>query len=326
MSLRVGIASTLRGAEKVIDSFITYHRAVGFEHLFLFFDDPDDPALRRAQGNDDVTIIPTDDHLRQQWQMSSLFAADFVDEIMGRQTLNLEIAIGLAAERGLDWLLHIDQDELFYSARQSVQDHFDELAARNVDCAMYPNHEAVPEQIDVVNFFKEVTLFKKASTTRATPEFNDQQKALITTTLQPGSGFFHFYAGVKSAARVQPGLRPFGTHKFKPPAGSLTATACTDPVILHYPCCGFDHFWDKFTLVSARPYTWWGQDATNRLGSFLRDALAVGRQGDRQAARAFYEHRFVLADEAVVEALIENDLCCRITEPARLLGNVKRKT
>ncbi len=320
MSIRIGIASTMRGAEKVIDSFIIYHRAIGFEHFFLFFDEPDDPAIDRARRYDGVTIIPTDDDLRRQWQASTLFAARFTDEIMGRQTLNLEVAIGLAAGQGLDWLMHIDQDELFYSARQSVQDHFAELTARNVACAMYPNHEAVPEQMDVVDFFKEVTLFKKGATARAEPAFNDRQKALLAATPQLGDGFFHFYAGVKSAARVQPGLLPFGTHKFKPPAGSLTATARTDPLILHYPSCGFDHFWDKFVHLGARPYTFWGQDATNSLGPFLRDALAVGGQGDLQAARAFYANRFVLADEAVVESLIENDLCCRITEPARLLA------
>ena len=322
MNLRIGIVSTLRGAEKMIDSFILYHRAVGFDHLFLFFDDPDDPAIDRAQHHEAVTIIPHDAHLRRQWQASTLFAAGFIDEVMGRQTLNLELAIGLAAEHGLDWLLHIDQDELFYSARQSVHDHFADLTVRNVACAEYPNHEAVPEQIDLDDFFRHATLFKKAASARAVPDFDDRQKALLQAMPQLGLRFFHFYTGVKSAARVQPGLRPFGTHKFKPPPGSLTATARTDPVILHYPCCGFGHFWDKFTILGARPYTWWGRDATDRLGLFFRDALAIGRQGARQAARAFYAHRYVLADEADAAVLIEHDLCCRITEPARILENM----
>ena len=202
MSLRIGIASTMRGAEKVIDSFIIYHRAVGFDHLFLFFDDPADPALDRARRHDAVTIIPTDDRLRQRWQASTLFAARFTDEIMGRQTLNLEIAIDMAAEQGLDWLLHIDQDELFFSARQSVQDHFADLTVRNIDCAMYPNHEAVPERIDVVDFFKEVTLFKKGARAQDGAMFTDRQQALLAAIPQLGAGFFHFYAGVKSAARV----------------------------------------------------------------------------------------------------------------------------
>jgi len=162
MPQRLAIATTLRNAAPVLESFIRYHRAVGFDHLFLFFDDPEDRALAEAQRDDHVTAIPNDEHLQQRWKASTLFAAPFAQaEVMARQCLNLEVAIDLARQRHIDWLLHIDVDELFYSAHQSVQDHFAILTARQVPGIIYPNYEAVPEQVDVVDYFKEVTLFKK---------------------------------------------------------------------------------------------------------------------------------------------------------------------
>lgn len=49
---RAALVTTLRGAAPVLDSFIRYHLARGFAHLYLFFDDPDDPALALARRHE----------------------------------------------------------------------------------------------------------------------------------------------------------------------------------------------------------------------------------------------------------------------------------
>lgn len=43
---------------------------------------------------------------------------DFVnEEVQARQEVNAEIALNLCLDLGIDWLLHIDSDELFYSEK-----------------------------------------------------------------------------------------------------------------------------------------------------------------------------------------------------------------
>jgi len=99
------IATTLKNAEHVLDSFIAYHLAIGFEHIFLFFDDPADPGLRRAAAYPRVTAIAHDAALRERWRALPQYGeqAPFVDrEVMARQVLNVELAMRLAREGGFD--------------------------------------------------------------------------------------------------------------------------------------------------------------------------------------------------------------------------------
>ncbi len=325
MSVRVAIATTLRNADNVIDSFIRYHRAIGFDHLFLFFDDPDDPTLHVARRYDGVSAIASDAVLHAQWETSSLFAARFVDEVMGRQIVNVEVAIQRARERGIDWVLHMDHDELFYSPKQTVKEHFADLEARGIEGIRYPNHEALPECADVTDYFKEVTLFKRSYCVRNLEKLSPRQQLLIMTTPQIPHKFFHFYSIGKSAARVREGLRPYGVHGFKLPSGKPLTLSPGGPFILHYTCCGFDHFWNKFATL-AKVYEgglerWWGKDIPeDKVSRLYLDAREVVSWGDRQAAQTFYENRYMIADAAHVDQLIESGLCRRIMKPSRVLG------
>ena len=122
------------------------------------------------------------------------------DEVQARQTMNAETAMAMAAHRGMDWLVHIDSDELFYTGpavatisqlrnggereegagcerpRHSsalptvdsqqdklplVTDHFADLDREGVFQMTYLNHEGVPERPDIEDYFAEVTLFRQ---------------------------------------------------------------------------------------------------------------------------------------------------------------------
>ncbi len=67
---RVAIVTTLRNAEPVLNSFITYHLAIGFDHLILFFDDPDDASIPVAAGRSNVTVTVNDAGLRRRWEQA----------------------------------------------------------------------------------------------------------------------------------------------------------------------------------------------------------------------------------------------------------------
>jgi hypothetical protein len=75
--------------------------------------------------------------------------------VQARQVLNAELAMQLAAaSHSLDWLVHLDLDELFHTEADSVKPHFQWLAQQNVGHMTYVNHEGVPEKETVRDYFR----------------------------------------------------------------------------------------------------------------------------------------------------------------------------
>jgi hypothetical protein len=303
----------------VIESFITYHLSIGFERLFLFFDDPSDLCFEKAAKYPQVVAIKHDDSLRRLWKESRLYIEDetlcrFVDkEVMARQELNVGIAVQLALENDIDWLLHLDIDELFYLATDTLEEHFRALAGRNIERATYLNYEAIPERVEIVDYFREVTLFKK------TPRLSQTQTDLIDSMPELSASSFLFYGNGKQAGRVSAELLPLGVHAFRP-AASRSEETSTDAVILHYPCCGFDHFWRKYKTLGNFNDKWFGRvDIAGKGNTFHLEARDVVASGDRLAALDFYRNRVVINDEHRIKALIESGLCCRIYGPSNVI-------
>ena len=136
--MRAGLVTTLRGAGSVLDSFLRYHLALGFARLYLFFDDPADPAIEIARRRDDgrVTILMAGSELEAEWRQCVQYAhyAPHVGrEVMARQCLNVEVAVQYALADQLDWLLHIDADEIFHCPGQDAGSHFARLAKKGID-------------------------------------------------------------------------------------------------------------------------------------------------------------------------------------------------
>jgi hypothetical protein len=53
---RIGIVTTLKGAEHTLESWILFHLAIGINKLYLFFDEPKDNAIRIAQKYDPSVV------------------------------------------------------------------------------------------------------------------------------------------------------------------------------------------------------------------------------------------------------------------------------
>ncbi len=68
------------------------------------------------------------------------------------------VAIDMAQRDGIDWLLHIDTDELVYPATAGSFNLQHLLAAQpqDVDLIVFPNYESLPESETVTDPFLEV--------------------------------------------------------------------------------------------------------------------------------------------------------------------------
>jgi hypothetical protein len=133
--MRAGLVTTLQGAGSVLESFLRYHLALGFSRLYLFFDDPADRAIEIARRLDDgrITILMAGTELDAEWRecvQYGHYSPHLRTEVMARQCLNVEVAVQYALADRLDWLLHIDADEMFHCPGQDAGTHFARLAKR----------------------------------------------------------------------------------------------------------------------------------------------------------------------------------------------------
>ena len=338
---RAAVVTTLRGAWPVIDSFVRYHLAAGFSRLYLFFDDPADPALEVVLGANDprLTILSRGPELEAEWRRCVQFgyyAPHLAHEVMARQSLNVEVAAQRALADRIEWLLHIDADELFHCTGQDVPAHFAQLGAAGIERAVYPNHEAICETETVGDFFREVTLFKVNRNLLRGGRFSPSQQALADRARFPPT-FFLFYSNGKSAARVRPGLVPDGVHRFharryprpgqpaQPPSPPGAERVVGDARVLHYACCGFESFRDKYRILGDFADKWFGNiDIRDSIGDFHVAARDVIATGDEALARSFYRERAMIKERSTIEALIAAGLLARIEGPADFLNGRQR--
>lgn len=319
MSQKVAIVTTVKNPGPPLDSFVKYHLAAGFEHIFIFFDDPDDAWFSSVENHKQVTAIKTDSNLRARWARSRLFNEfePYIEtQIMPRQQLNVEIAIDMALDMGFDWLLHIDVDELFYCEQVNFETHFQWMASNNVFLCTYLNHEAVPGAIEIENYFRKVTLFKK------NPALIKDIEPQLISQWPEGRQYFNAYSNGKSVVKLSRGVQPNGVHEFRPADnGKALRMYSNNPVILHYPNCGLDFFINKYRIRGSFPDNWFGNlSIAEHIGAFhlrCRDTLS---EDNRLQASALYQQEIMINDRELEEKLLTLGALCHITSPADFLN------
>jgi hypothetical protein len=98
------------------------------------------------------------------------------------------------------------------------------------DALILPNYEALPEHDHIVNPAVETTLFKVA-VDHIDPDVMQQNYQHIA---HGNPNYFIAYSNGKSLARVSPGLRPHGAHRFANYDAPLQAYTDEQAAVLHY--------------------------------------------------------------------------------------------
>ncbi|CAM9367447.1 unnamed protein product [Scytosiphon promiscuus] len=218
-------ACTFARCWSTLNSFLLFHLAKGVAHVFLYADADDgsnDAYIERVVASfnsSKVSIDVRDEKQRERqqaccrlWgQLGSLRAT----EVPARQGLNAEDALRRAGEMGLDWLLHLDVDELFFTSEPSIQPHFDHLRKLGVEQMTYANHEAVPLREHVCDFFREVSTFKINHLLLPLSHEVGERSLFWRRRTRHGQ-YMLAYDNGKSAVRVLPGrIVPQSVHRWR---------------------------------------------------------------------------------------------------------------
>lgn len=220
-------------------------------------------------------------------------------------------AIKLARADGVDWLLHIDTDELVYpggSPDYSLQEVLTAVPDE-VDTVVFPNHEALPEQDDVADAFLEVTLFK-----RNYAHISSEQYFKHYAVVAHGNpNYYVTYANGKAAARVQPGLRPNGAHRWHNYHKRVVEATSDSAAVLHYTYNRFEDLVSRRDRCDCAPTE---EDAARCfILPFDRLAFLAASLKPDDELRAFF-HDHLVWDNATLNAdLVHKGLFARMYEP-----------
>ena len=175
-----------RVSEEVLDSFVRYHWVTGWNHVFLYFDEPDDPSIRHAKSLEDyarsknmagagLTVHRMDDDWWAKAKATSRFFLrqqknDFYEGVCKRQEHDREArklivadqAVLQAHDMGIDWFAFLDIDECVYVPRmqECSSRRFFGSKERSIEAVRLWNLEAVPEDVECQDWFRECTLFQ----------------------------------------------------------------------------------------------------------------------------------------------------------------------
>ncbi len=96
------ITTTLNCQREVLIPWVSYHLNMGIHHMFLFFDNPDNPAIELVKGEPRITAVRCD---AAYWPGGAAKREKLT--LHERQWFNANKGLQWARERGFDWIAHI---------------------------------------------------------------------------------------------------------------------------------------------------------------------------------------------------------------------------
>ena len=332
--VRIGLVSTLRDVEDQFLQWLEWFRLIGFAHVFLYFDDPsyDEAAIATARSTysgEFVSFALNTPELRKEWMTLKTWSkfSPFTDDRMCRQLLNIAHALKRAgqteqAAESVDWMFHLDHDELFLPPPQGLQAHFKHLEAGNCRLCLYQNFEAAPQDHTLTPFL-DVNLFKIPSgRVSKTPLGAAGMNFWAQRT--KARNYFLYYDNGKSAVRVKKhkDIAPTSVHLLYPPDEledfitgkkgwttfpdheladmNLTwMSSCHEEIVvsakvLHYPATHFDRLWRKYKHLGNFPAVRFGGE------------LVVPASFHLEARDEFLKHRDEKIQQQKLKELLEH--------------------
>ncbi|KAH7299237.1 hypothetical protein KP509_24G001800 [Ceratopteris richardii] len=231
----------------------------------------------------------------------------------------MEMAIVMAREAQMDWIIHLDTDELLhpagareYSLRRLLAD-----VDESVDTVIFPNYESAIESDDIRDPFTEVSMFKKNYDHVA----KETYFGLYKEATRGNPNYFLTYGNGKSAARVQDHLRPNGAHRWNNYMKTPKEIKFEDAAVLHYTYTKFSDLTSRRDRCGCKPT----KEDVKRcfMLEFDRAAFIIASTATEEEMRTWYKDRVVWTDKELTLKLIRRGLLTRIYAPMIIIQGLR---
>lgn len=251
--MRIGCIFTARNEEPLIGANIAYHRHIGVTDFFLFLDHSTDrtraiaervPGMRIYENIGLEELLPYS--AARPGLDLGLIHRKFAEHNGVRQVLHANMALEMCRVEKIDWLLHIDPDELVCVNPRRVESHglaeFLGALDPGVGALIFENLELMTMAFDPVCPF-EGRLFKSQAVTEEAARGLPKTEALDPVTgARVPAGWFWGHTSGKLAARVLPRSHfTHFVHRFHTEDAIRTV-----PWLLHYNIASYPHFVSKY--------------------------------------------------------------------------------
>ncbi|KAK3159631.1 hypothetical protein QOZ80_1BG0049050 [Eleusine coracana subsp. coracana] len=321
--------STSAGLHQILP-WLYYHKVIGVSHFILFVEgEAAKPAvtsvLESIQG---VKIIYRTTELKEKQDRSRIWNETWLAgffykpcnyELFVKQSLNMEMAIVMARDAGMDWIIHLDTDELIhpagareYSLRRLLLDVPD-----NVDMVVFPNYESSIERDDIKDPFTEVSMFKKNYDHLP----KDTYFGLYKEATRGNPNYFLTYGNGKSAARVKEHLRPNGAHRWHNYMKTPNEIKLEEAAILHYTYTKFSDLTSRRDRCGCKPT----KEDVKRcfILEFDRLAFIIASTATEEEMRNWFREHVVWTDKDTNLKLLRKGVLTRIYAPMAIIRGLK---
>lgn len=251
--------------------------------------------------------------------LASFFYKPCNYELFVKQSLNMEMAIVMAREAGMDWIFHLDTDELIhpagtreYSLRQLLAD-----VPGNVDMVIFPNYESSVERDDIKEPFSEVSMFKK----NYDHLLKDVYFGNYKEATRGNPNYFLTYGNGKSAARVHEHLRPNGAHRWHNYMKTPHEIKLEEAAVLHYTYTKFSDLTSRRDRCGCKPT----RDDVKRcfMLEFDRTAFIIASTATEDEMLRWYQERIVWTDKELNMKLMRKGILTRIYAPMVIIQGLR---
>ncbi|XP_002969708.2 glycosyltransferase-like KOBITO 1 [Selaginella moellendorffii] len=322
--------STAGGLEQILP-WLYYHRVIGVTNFLLFVEGKaatqnvtavleSIPGVRVVYRTKELEEQQARSRIWNETWLSSFFFRPCNYELFVRQSLNMEMAIVMAREAEMDWIIHLDTDELLYPAgspEYSLRKLLGDVAPE-VDMVIFPNYESAIERDDVVDPFSEVTMFKK-NYDHVTKE---TYFGLYREATRGNPNYFLTYGNGKAAARIQDHLRPNGAHRWHNYLKAPKELKFEEAAVLHYTYSKFSDLTSRRDRCGCKPT----KDDVKRcfMLEFDRAAFIIASTATREEMLRWYREHVVWTDRELNLKLLRKGLLTRIYAPQLIVQGLRQ--
>lgn len=245
---KIAITTTIRSDLNTIKNFINYHINIGIDYIFIFFDNPLDNHFNYFQFyHENVQCILCNE---KHWQQLNCNANSNIE---CRQVNNANWALEAAKKKQIDWISHIDIDELIYT-KNNIKDVLLSLE-KSTDVLWLPPLEAIPETVDCTEPFINLHSFKRL------PNEEDQFYDGKNKEAYFQGEYFRGHTAGKSIIRISDKIADISLHKpIAKKTYDLKVQMLALSYLLHYDCYDYSSWFTKWLLRTNGIATAGGRD------------------------------------------------------------------
>ena len=306
MGNKICIATTIKTSLDDTFDFVNYHLNIGIDHIYLFFDDPEDVAFKILSKYKKVTCfkcglkhwntLRRNDELVERVLPGRGYDSSFCLE--ERQQLNANFALKLARKNKYDWIVHMDSDELIYS-NGPLKKIFLKFE-KSSDALRLLTLEAVPGKLAYKNILREISLFRSFGAITRFYYTHKKMLQKIIPRLKKNEGeskirlaYFNGNTAGKSIVSINGKIKNLGIHE--PVAMENHKLIYVFPrkmFLLHFECKSFEDWKNKMIKFYDNPSDAIG--STEGAYPFLKKFVIAYKNNDIEEMRNIYKKKYFI--------------------------------